>query len=188
MMKSVSIGCFALGVGLIWAMASAVGAAQVSGPKVGEKISPFTVRGTLDDERGKELDLVKEAGGKTLVLYFLHEQSRPGIALARQVLSAAADLRSDGVTAGLVILTPDVAAAEEWVNVARNVFPRGVTVAVSPDGPQGPAAYGLSNKVVVTIVVAKDNRVVANFAFNQPTLDDAGPIVEAIQGAAKGKK
>lgn len=160
-------------------------AKESSGPAVGDKIAPFSVRGLIDDERGKDLDLVKQAGGKTLVLYFLHERSRPAIALARTVLSAAADLRSQGVTSGLVILSPDVAATEEWANVARDVFPRGVTVAASTDGAQGPPAYNLSSKVVVTVVIASDHRVVANFAFNQPTPDDAGSIVKAIKEAVK---
>jgi hypothetical protein len=166
-------------------------AKDTSGPSVGERITNFTVKGTLDDERGKDLDLVQQAGGKTLVLFFLHERSRPAIALARQVLSAAADLRSQGVTAGLVVLSPDVAATDEWVNVARDVFPRGVTIAVSPDGPLGPAAYNLSSKVVVTVLVVHNNRVTANFALNQPTPDDAAPMIEAIKdalAAAGGKK
>ncbi len=55
---------------------------EISGPQVGDKITSFTVQGALDDERGKDLDLVKEAAGKTLV------------------------------------------------NIARDVFPRGVTVSV----------------------------------------------------------
>jgi hypothetical protein len=179
---------FSLGLTLAWAMAGPLLSKEISGPQVGDKITPFVTRGTLDDERGKELDLVKQAGDKTLVLYFLHDRSRPAVALAREVLSTAADLRSQGVTAGLVILSPDVAATEEWVNIARNVFPRGVPVSVSPDGPQGPPAYNLSSKVVATVIVAQDNRVVANFAFTQPTPDDAGPIVEAIKSAAQPKK
>lgn len=158
-------------------------AKEVSGPQPGSPLPPIIVRGTLDDERGQQIDLIKQAGGKTLVLFFLHERSRPGVALARQVLSAAADLRAKGVTAALVILSPDVNATEEWVNVARDAFPRGVTTGVSPDGQLGPPDYGLSNKVVVTVVVAKENRVTANFALNQPTPDDASPIIEAINAS-----
>jgi len=175
----------ALGACLI---AGASAAKENSGPQVGDPIVPFTVKGTLDDERGKDLDLVKQAAGKTLVLFFLHERSRPAIALARQVLSAAADLRSQGVTAGMVILSPDVAATDEWVNIARNAFPRGVTIGVSPDGPLGPAAYNLSGKVVVTVIVAHNNRVTANFASTQPAPDDAGPMIEAIRMASGVKR
>jgi hypothetical protein len=187
-MKRTTIFRLLIPSGFLLAFAIAARGAERSGPQAGDKVTPFTVRGTLDDERGKDLDLVKEAGGKTLVLFFLHERNRPAIALARQVLSAAADMRSEGVTAGLIILTPSVAETEEWANVAREVFPRGVTIAASPDGPQGPPAYNLSSKVVVTVVVANDNRVVANFALLQPTPSDAQPIIEAIQAARRGSE
>jgi hypothetical protein len=159
-------------------------AAEISGPQVGDKITPFTVRGVLDDEAGKDIDLVKDAAGKPLVLFFIHERTRPSIGLARQVLNDAANRKSDGLEAGLVLLSADVAATEEWVKMVPQVLPRGVPIGVSTDGEQGPPAYNLSRKVVATIIIAKDNRVVANFALNAPNLDDDPKKISAAIAAA----
>jgi hypothetical protein len=173
-----------LGLLAIWLLGSwelVAAGKEISGPQVGDKLVSFKMRGVLDDERGKDIDLVQEAAGKPLVLYFLHERNRAAIGLARQVLSDAADRKSAGLTAGFVLLTSDVPGTEEWVGVARQALPRGVPIGISADGPQGPSTYNLSPKVVVTVIVAKDNRVVSNFTFVQPTPDDAPPIAEAIQ-------
>ena len=121
------------------------------------------MRGVLDDEAGKNIDLVKDAAGKPLVIFFLHERTRPSVALARQVLSDAANRKGDGLEAGLVLLTSDIAAMEEWVRMVPQVLPRGVPIGISLDGAAGPAAYNLSPKIQATVIIAKDNRVVANF-------------------------
>src|SRR5262245_59106134 len=47
-----------------------------SGPQVGEKLPPFKVRGFFDDNAGKELDFVKQAAGKPIVLVFIHDVNR----------------------------------------------------------------------------------------------------------------
>ena len=170
-----------LAIWLPCALSLAAAGNELSGPQVGDKIVSFKLRGVLDDERGKDIDLVAEAAGKPLVLYFLHERSRAAIGLAVQVLADAADRQADGVTAELVLLTADVPGTEEWVGVARQALPRGVPIGISTDGPQGPATYHLNPKVVVTVIVAMDNRVVSNFTFVQPTPDDAPSIAEAIK-------
>jgi hypothetical protein len=157
-------------------------AKDISGPQVGEQVTGFKIRGVLDDERGQEIDLIKNAAGKPLLLVFVHERTRPALGLARQVLDEAAS-KNAGLVAGLVLLTPDVAATEEWVLIARQALPRGVTIGISPDGPLGPAAYNLNQKVQLTLIAAKDNRVVSNHAFTAPTPDDAPRITMEINTA-----
>ncbi len=165
-------------------VAAQVAAKDISGPQVGEEVTSFTIRGVLDDEAGKSIDLVKDAAGRPLIIFFVHERTRPSIMLARQVLNEAANRKGEGLEAGLVLLTPDVAATEEWVKIASQSLPRGVTVGVSPDGSAGPPAYNLNSKVIATVVIAKKGRVVANFALTQPSpSDDAPKIAAAISTA-----
>jgi hypothetical protein len=159
-------------------------AKEISGPQAGEMLPNFTMRGVLDDEAGKSIDLVKDAAGRPLVLYFLHERTRPSVALARQVLTDAANRKSSGLDSGLVLLTADAAGTEDWVKIANQALPRGVPIGISTDGAAGPPAYGLSSKVMVTVIVAKNNRVVANFALTQPNVaEDAKAIAAAITAA-----
>ena len=175
-------------VALSSALLCEVQAKDLSGPQVGDKITPFTIRGVLDDEAGKNIDLVKDAAGKPLVIYFLHERTRQSVVLARQVLGGAAARKADGLDAGLVLLSADVAATEEWVKIATQALPRGVPIGISTDGPAGPAAYNLNPQILVTVIVAKDNRVLANFALDQPSLDEDAPKIAAAIAAALGGK
>jgi len=173
---------------LVAAAERAAIAKDVSGPQVGEQLTPFTMRGVLDDEAGKAIDLVKDSAGRPLVLFFLHERTRPSVVLARQVLNDAAGRKADGLDAGLVLLAADAPAMEEWIKIAVQSLPRGVPIGISTDGAGGPPAYNLNRNVQVTVIVAKDNRVVANFALATPSPDDAPKIIEAIASAVGQKK
>ncbi|HEX5105374.1 MAG TPA: hypothetical protein VFV87_16260 [Pirellulaceae bacterium] len=163
-------------------------AKEFSGPQKGEAITPFKIRGLLGDKAGEEYDLVKEAKGQPLVLVFVHEVNRPSVGLARVVMTYAASRKADGLHAGLIFLTADATATEEWVKRASGALPQGVPVGLSPDGAEGPGAYGLNRKVTMTVLVAKDDKVTANFALVQPSIAADGPkIIEAIVGVAGGK-
>ena len=156
-------------------------AKEFSGPQVGEKVTPFVMRGAVGEAAGQEMDLVKDAGGKPLVIFFVHEVTRPSVGLARLILDYAASRKTVGLHAGLVLLTADATATEAWAKRAAGALPRGVPIGISKDGAEGPGAYGLNRKVAVTVIVAKDNQVTANFALVQPSIAADGPkIAEAI--------
>ena len=56
-------------------------------------------------------------------------------------------------------------------------MPERSSISVSVDGNEGPGAYGLNRGVTLTILVAKDNIVTANFALVQPSLPADAPRV-----------
>ena len=159
---------------------------ELSGPQVGEKVTPFVVRGVIGEAAGKEINLVKEAQGKPLVLVFLHEVNRPSVGLARLLLNYAASRKADGLHAGLVLLTADATASEEWIKRAAAALPSGVPIGISGDGAEGPGAYGLNRKVQVTVLVVKDDKVAANFALVQPSIEADSPKIAAAIVAAIG--
>ena len=74
---------------------------------------------------------------------------------------------------------------------------------MSADGREGPGSYGLNRKVTLTILVGNQDKVTANFALVQPSLQadlpkllDAvvkevggkAPKLEEIEGAMPGRK
>lgn len=61
------------------------------------------------------------------------------------------------------------------------------TVGVSPDGLEGPGKYGLNSKVELTILMAKEGKVTANFALVQPSVNDTPAVAEAIVKQVGGK-
>ena len=157
---------------------------EFSGPQAGEKVTPFVVRAIVGERAGDEIDLIKDADGKPLVLFFLHEVTRPSAGLARLVLNYAASRKADGLHAGLVLLSADATSTEDWAKRAANALPSGVPIGIYKDGAEGPGAYGLNRKVAVTVLVAKQNQVTATFALIQPSIAaDAPRIAKAIAEA-----
>ena len=155
--------------------------AEFSGPQVGEKLTPLATKVVLGDEAGKEIDLVKSAAGKPVLIVFVHERNRPSVGLARLLGLYAATKKEAGLASGVVFLTPDLTMTEEWMKIAKNALPGGVPVGISTDGQEGPGAYGLNRKVQMTILVGKDDKVTANFSLVQPSVQaDAPKIAQAI--------
>lgn len=182
-----------LTLALIFALAAPLLAedkpAEFSGPQVGEKLMPFTTKTILGDEAGKEIDLVKAAAGKPVLIVFVHERNRPTVGLARLLGLYAATKKDAGLTSGIVFLTSDPTMTEEWMKLAKGALPSGVPVGISTDGQEGPGAYGLNRKVQMTILVGKEDKVTANFALVQPSVQaDAPKIAQAIVDVLEGGK
>jgi hypothetical protein len=162
---------------------------EFSGPQVGEKLTPFTAKAILGEEAGKEIDLVKAAAGKPLLIVFVHERNRPSVGLARLLGLYAASQKDKGLFSGIVYLTADATATEEWMKIAKETLQTGIPVAISTDGQEGPGAYGLNRKVQMTILVGKEDKVTANFALVQPSVQaDAPKIAQAIVDVLGGGK
>src|SRR5262245_61356575 len=170
------------------AMAPALAEEKVfSGPQVGEKLKPFKVRGVFDDDAGKDLDFVTKADGKPILLVFVHEANRPSIGMQR-VLMNYAMTRSKDLVNGTVWLTDDATEAENRLKTMRHALAKDSPIGISPDGKEGPGAYGLNRNVTLTILVGKDNKVTANFALVQPSMQaDLPKILDAVVAAAGGK-
>ena len=145
-----------------------------SGPQVGEPLLAFDFEGLLDRDSSETIDFVTAADGGPLALIFLHELTRPGIGLIRAITTHVETLDSDDLSIGLVMLTDDVSETRNWAQRARSALPEGITLGVYPDGLEGPGSYGLNRNVSVTILVADENEVVANFALVQPSIEVDG--------------
>jgi hypothetical protein len=159
-----------------------------SGPQAGEKLAAFSVQGVFDEAAGKKLEPLKEAGDKPVLLIFVHETTRPSIGLTRVVGQYAAQLKDkedkQALAPYVIYLSDDATAGESALKRMQHAFPKEVPVVLSADGAEGPGALGLNRKVALTILVAKDNKVSANFALVQPSIQaDAPKIAKALHAA-----
>jgi hypothetical protein len=160
-----------------------------SGPQVGERLVSFNARGTLGEGAGKEFDLVKTADGKPTLLIFVHEVTRPSLGLTRLIMTYAATRAKDGLVSGVVFLSADPTETENWMKRASNALPKDVAIGISTDGQEGPGPYGLNRHVALTVLVGKENKVTANFALVQPSMQaDAPKIAKAIVEVLGGGK
>jgi hypothetical protein len=143
------------------------------------------VRGTFDGDAGKELDFVTQADGKPIVLVFVHDANRPSIAMTRALTTYTVSRAKDGLVTGVVWLDDDATEAENTLKRIRHALALGAATGISLDGQEGPGSYGLNRNATLTILVGKENRVTANFALVQPSLQADLPKIlkEVIQVA-----
>lgn len=158
-----------------------------SGPQVGEKLAPFKSRGVFDAQAGKEIDFVTQAAGKPVVLLFMHDANRPSIGLTRVLMNYVASRKKDGLEGAIIWLADDATEAENRLKTMRHALPKDTPLGLSVDGREGPGAYGLNRNVTLTILVAKENKVTANFALIQPSMQaDLPGILDQIVKVAGG--
>ena len=157
-----------------------------SGPQAGEKIANFKARVLFGDLAGKEIDLLEKAGGKPVLFIFVNELTRPSNALT-QALMRYVEQHPQDLYGSLIFLSDDPTATEARLTRARRALPKKAPVAISLDGKEGPGAYGINRNVTLTILFAKDGKVVSNFALISPNLQSdmpkiLKPVVKVVGG------
>jgi hypothetical protein len=175
---------------IVFAAATTLRAAEdpvFSGPQVSEALTSFPLKGVFGDAAGKDLDVIADADDGPVVLIFVHERTRPAFGLMRTVMRMVAGRRDDGIVGATVFLTDDLTETENWMNRIPQYFPEGITIGISPEGQEGPGAYGLNRNVALTVLVGNEDKVTANFALVQPSVQADGPkifaaIVDALGG------
>ena len=160
-----------------------------SGPQVGEALPAFKMKLGFGDQAGKEVDLVTEAGENPVVVIFVHKKSRPAFGLANAMMRYCNQDGGDKLKRGICFLTADATETQNWLSKINRYFPKGIPVGYSTEGIEGPGAMGLNRNVELTVIVAKANKVTANFALVQPGAHVDGPkILAAIAEATGGEK
>lgn len=159
-----------------------------SGPQVGESLSSFRMRVAIGTLAGKEIDLLERAGDGAVLMIFVHDVNRQSVALTRIAARYAASRAKDGLTAGVILLDDDATKGDATLKRIQHALIPAIPSGVSLDGREGPGAYGLNRQVQLTVLVAKEKRVAANFAIVQPSLQvDLPRIVSAIVDQVGGE-
>lgn len=149
-----------------------------SGPQKGEKTPPFKVLDMNGPNAGKELDHVSEWKGAPAVICFVHELTRPGAQLIRR-LDAYGVQNKDALRTLFVSLASDVQEAERRLPPSIKAINWQCLVGISVDGKEGPGAYGLNKEVLLTVIAAKDDKVIGNWAIVSPNETDF-PRIQAV--------
>ena len=171
-----------------------------SGPQPGEKLPSLTITGIGGRIDGTTFDITARADGKPLVL-FLQDTNGVGVKglvnvsklllkidafQKRHSKATAAEKSNQGLEIGVVFLADNLETLPEWAdNMLKTEIPGEVLIGISPDGREGPGSYGLNRNVAQTVLIAKDGKVLHNFAFTQPMLyadpHFLGAIAQAIE-------
>jgi hypothetical protein len=160
-----------------------------SGPQVGEKLPPFTVKGVFGDLADKDIELAGAPAEGPVLLIFFHEQTRPAFGLTNMMMRYAASRKKNGLQSSVIYLTDDATRTRTWLGRVAKYLDQNVTHAISANGLEGPGSYGLNRNVALTVVIAQEGKVTANFALVQPGIQSDGPkILKAIVAATGGGK
>ncbi len=151
-----------------------------SGPQPGEKTPAFKVLGFTGPNAGKEFELGAGSKSGPTLLVFVHELTRPASQLMRPLDLYGSKLAGDGFATHFVWLTADRSATEDRLRAVQGAIQFKSPISISLDGIEGPGSYGLNRKVALTVLVGKEDKVVANFAIAQPNETDAPKILEAM--------
>jgi hypothetical protein len=171
---------------LIVTMALAIGQDSFpSGPAVGDKLGEFKAHAFSGADAGKEFKLLEKAKGAPTLIIFMHAAAaengitRPGLQFLRPVDKYAAE--NDKLVAHIIWITGDKEKTEGFLKRAEKSLNLQSPVSICLDGGKdGPAAYGLNDKVSITVLIAKDKKVVANFALTDPNGSDSRKVIVAV--------
>lgn len=156
-----------------------------SGPQVGDKLPGFKVHAFSGAEAGKGLEPIKKAGDGPTLLVFVHKITRPGLKFLRPVDEYAS--KEEKLVAQIVWLG-EKDATLDYLKRAENSLGLKVPIGVSLDGKDGPPSYVLNDQVTITVLLAKANRVVANFALVDPNDTDSPRVIAALDRLLEKKK
>lgn len=150
-----------------------------SGPQPGEKTTGFKVMEVAGAETGQERDPIAANAGAPTAIVFLHGLERSLVPLLRAVETYGASNRAR-LRTEIVFLAADRIEGERRIKAAVASLRLQSRVGLSLDGAEGPGNYGLNKDCLMTILAARSNVVVTNFALVQPGIADAPAVIAAL--------
>jgi hypothetical protein len=158
-----------------------------SGPQINEKTTPFKVIAILGDNKGEDWDVIEQFNGKPATIVFVHGVERSIVPLLTVIDEYGHDKR-ESLKCAIVFLSNDKVESEKRLPLVAKSLRLKVPVALSVDGAEGPGNYGLNKQCLMTIIIANENKVTANWALVQPGIADAPPIIAAMAKACGDEK
>ena len=159
-----------------------------SGPQPGEKLPPLMVTHLYDKkdrpDRDHAFDITAGIGGKPLILFLqdnniacikgmdenVETLSRINLHLKGKSILDKTVKSDQELQIGIVFLLGDNDTLPDWSDqFLKGLESDNIKVSKSTDGREGPGSYGLNRNVSQTILIAKDGKVLHNFAFTQPS-------------------
>lgn len=167
---------------LFWSQAHSAPAQDeiFSGPQVGEPTPGFTIIGSSGPYKDRSVDIIEEFAGEPSAIVFVNRPTRAAARTLRELDKGFAARFDQGLRAMFVLLSADQEQSERYGGQLLRSLNMRSEMGVSVDGLEGPGSYGLLKESMLTILIAKDNVVSANFALISPNETDAPPVMQAI--------
>ncbi|MCC7065453.1 MAG: hypothetical protein IT456_21795, partial [Planctomycetes bacterium] len=156
-----------------------------SGPAVGIDLPACAVYAPSGPFAGTEFDAAQRIGKGPGVLLFVHELTRNTAPMITGLDRLAVQLAWTGLETHTIRIAADRNEAEAAVKRSSDALQLHRPVLVSTDGGEGPGGYALNRKAMLTLVLAKDGKVVRSVAFTdtgRADLTKLRGLVEEVTG------
>jgi hypothetical protein len=160
-----------------------------SGPQVGDKLADFKLLGFSGPQADKEFQFLTQTKGQATLVIFVQKITRPALQFLRPVDAYVA--KEEKLRAHIVWLTGDKGDKDEtkaFLERAKNSLNLQTPMSICLDAKEGPPAYGLNDMAAITVLVAKEGKVVANFAYADPNGTVAREVIAAVAKALDKKE
>ncbi len=184
MIRAITIGCF------LTCIASAADPCK-SGPQPNQRPGPYAAIVAVGKERGAQPHCyVCETAHRPMVIVFARTLNDPLGKLVKQLDNAVKEHKAVELRSWVTFLADDQTKLDPLVvKWAQQHAISNVPCAVYED-TVGPPTYLLAKEADVTVLLAVNQKVVANFAFRAGELNDAAiaEIVKSMPKIASAKK
>jgi hypothetical protein len=159
-----------------------------SGLKVGEKVPTFYVRAITGPLKNKSVCYVCRNGDRPVVMLFIRDITPELKTLLKQIDKEVDDHRAEGLRSFGVFVAGD--SKELLPQVQTLAFDEKIslplTIAAAPS--DGSAGRSLHPDAAVTVILYRDQTVVANFAFRAKELqaEQCEAVLKGIRALAEG--
>lgn len=153
--------------------------AVYSGPQPGEATTPFKSVEIVGADAGKERDVIVGNNGAATALVFVNGLERSMLPLMRVIDDYGARFQDKLKTEFVFLSANQAEGLQRFANSLNSIHLKSRST-LSIDGAEGPGNYGLNKDCLLTIVVARENKVHASFALVQPGIADGGSVLGAI--------
>ncbi len=156
------------------------GPTLVSGPAAGSKLEAVRVSAPIGPYPEPEFDAAAALGEGSGAFLFLHEITRNVAPMIRAFDDLAIELRWVGFRGYPILLAGDRNSAEEQVVRVSRALRLAYPITVSTDGIEGPGSYALHRRATLTLVLAKDAKVVRSVAYTDTGENDVAKLREMV--------
>ena len=152
-----------------------------SGPQAGETLPKLLVSAVRGDDAGKTFNALGDRNGAQLIILAgPNRTSIRGIIGILRLIATVNENSKEQLQPVLIYLGDDKNQLAENANRYLEYMNGDPTIGISNDGRDGPGTYGLNRNVSMTIIVAKDGKVVYNFPFPEGMLTPDPHVLGAI--------
>lgn len=161
---------FILALAVVVLGSLAIAADLKSGPQTGDKVpgpfEPFNVNG---DDAGRKQCLYCKHGDSPVAAVFARTADDANLQKLIGLLDAAAE-KNQSVEMGafVIYLSDEAKLADSLKQQCEKTKYKQIVLAI--DSPNGPERYRIAKDADVTVILYRDRRVVANFAFEKGKL------------------